>query len=90
MAIDNGFDFVICGHIHEPAMRTITNHKGSCVYLNSGDWIENLTALEYNNESWRLFKYHPETYTLQKVKITKEEVHEDPGMLSAFQLLSKM
>ena len=25
-------------------------------YLNSGDWIENLTALEYNKGKWELIK----------------------------------
>jgi UDP-2,3-diacylglucosamine pyrophosphatase LpxH len=42
IAIDNGYDYVICGHIHEPIMKTITNAKGSVQYLNSGDWIVNL------------------------------------------------
>jgi hypothetical protein len=26
-------------------------------YLNSGDWVENLTALEYSNQEWKLFDY---------------------------------
>ena len=33
------------------------NESGSCMYLNSGDWIENLTALEYNHGKWTLYKY---------------------------------
>ena len=27
------------------------------MYLNSGDWIENLTALEYNNKEWKIYTY---------------------------------
>ena len=27
------------------------------MYLNSGDWIENLTALEYSNGSWEIYHY---------------------------------
>jgi len=27
------------------------------MYLNSGDWIENLTALEYNDGKWIIYKY---------------------------------
>ena len=27
------------------------------MYLNSGDWIENLTALEYTDKKWSLYKY---------------------------------
>ena len=28
------------------------------MYLNSGDWIENLTALEYNDGKWNIYKYN--------------------------------
>src|SRR5690606_18836385 len=49
IGISNKYDYVICGHIHQPEMRKITNQQGSIMYLNSGDWIENLTALEYTN-----------------------------------------
>jgi hypothetical protein len=27
------------------------------VYLNSGDWVENLTALEYHEGTWRLYDH---------------------------------
>lgn len=57
IAIDNAYDYVVCGHIHQPEIRKIKNHKGETVYLNSGDWIENLTALEYNNKTWSLYEY---------------------------------
>ena len=64
LAIENGFDFVVCGHIHQPQVRKVESNKGSCLYLNSGDWIENLTALEYQNENWTLFYYedHKESF----------------------------
>lgn len=26
-------------------------------YLNSGDWVENLTALEYSLKRWKLYQY---------------------------------
>ncbi|SNR15515.1 UDP-2,3-diacylglucosamine diphosphatase [Tenacibaculum jejuense] len=57
IAIDNQYDYVVCGHIHQPEMRSIENDKGKTMYLNSGDWIENLTALEYNNKQWKLYEY---------------------------------
>ena len=28
------------------------------MYLNSGDWIENLTALEYNDGEWKIYRYN--------------------------------
>ncbi|MDO6675898.1 UDP-2,3-diacylglucosamine diphosphatase [Tenacibaculum sp. 1_MG-2023] len=57
IAIDEGYDYVVCGHIHQPEIRTIKTEKGSTTYLNSGDWIENLTALEYKNKAWSLYEY---------------------------------
>ncbi len=57
LAIDKKYDYVICGHIHEPKIQTFENEKGKTIYLNSGDWIENLTSLEYNNKKWKLYKH---------------------------------
>ena len=57
LAIEKKYDYVICGHIHEPKIIEIENKFGKTLYLNSGDWIENLTALEYNNKRWKLYKY---------------------------------
>jgi len=58
IAIDNQYDYVVCGHIHQPEMRVIKNKQDEQVlYLNSGDWIENLTALEYKNKKWSVYRY---------------------------------
>ena len=57
LAIENKYDYVICGHIHEPKIEFMENEKGEVFYLNSGDWIENLTALEYNNKKWKLYHH---------------------------------
>jgi UDP-2,3-diacylglucosamine pyrophosphatase LpxH len=58
IAMSNGYDYVVCGHIHQPQIRKIENKEGQEVmYLNSGDWIENLTALECKNGEWRIYDY---------------------------------
>lgn len=57
LAIENGYKYVVCGHIHQPKMTRKVNKNGTCLYLNSGDWVENLTALEYNNNKWELIKH---------------------------------
>lgn len=57
IAIDQGYDYVICGHIHNPQKRHIENNKGKVLYLNSGDWIENLTALEYHHNKWSIYHF---------------------------------
>jgi UDP-2,3-diacylglucosamine pyrophosphatase LpxH len=59
LAVEQGYDFVVCGHIHQPQMRIIVTDQGSVQYLNSGDWIENLTALEYHQGEWQIYT-HPE------------------------------
>lgn len=63
LAIENKYDYVICGHIHEPKMIRKENKNGTTMYLNSGDWIENLTALEYNKKRWKLYRYSDINYT---------------------------
>ena len=57
IGISNKYNYVICGHIHHPEIREIENEEGKIIYLNSGDWIENLTALEYVNGEWSLYKF---------------------------------
>ena len=58
LAIKNGYDFVVCGHIHQPKMRTVKNKWGQTTYLNSGDWVENFTALEYQFKRWKIYNYN--------------------------------
>lgn len=60
LAIDEGYDYVICGHIHQPKIRGYENENGSVIYMNSGDWVENLTALEYDGNEWNMYKYSEE------------------------------
>ena len=57
IAIENAFDYVVCGHIHQPEIKQIQTEKGTVKYLNSGDWVENLTSLEYHKGQWKLYSY---------------------------------
>lgn len=56
-ALAKGYDYVICGHIHQPKKKTFETQKGKCTYLNSGDWVENLSALEYSFKRWKIYNY---------------------------------
>jgi UDP-2,3-diacylglucosamine pyrophosphatase LpxH len=64
LAINKGYEYVICGHIHHAEIRKMesTEKTGSVLYLNSGDWVESLSALEYNNGNWIIFKYNPDNF----------------------------
>ncbi len=57
LAIENNYDYVVCGHIHQPTIKTVTQEKGSVTYMNSGDWVENLTALEYIDGAWSIYDH---------------------------------
>jgi UDP-2,3-diacylglucosamine pyrophosphatase LpxH len=73
IAISNHYDYVVCGHIHQPEIRGIENDQGKVMYLNSGDWIENLTALEYTDGVWRIFKFDENEMKLQMLHENEEE-----------------
>lgn len=58
IAISKGYDYVVCGHIHHPEIKEVSNKDGATVYLNSGDWIESLSALEYHQGKWSIYEYN--------------------------------
>ncbi len=73
LAIDQGYHYVICGHIHQPQMRRVVNKNGTTLYLNSGDWVENLTSLEYNLGRWCI---HKQERSKQSPKIKAESTEK--------------
>lgn len=65
MAAENGYDRVICGHIHQPQIREVNAKNGRTVtYMNSGDWVEHLSALECKNGKWDLYYYHNADFSM--------------------------
>jgi UDP-2,3-diacylglucosamine pyrophosphatase LpxH len=60
IAIENNYQYVVCGHIHQPEIRAFIKPEGRTTYLNSGDWVENLTALEYEDGRWSIYEYASE------------------------------
>ena len=85
IAISNQYDYVICGHIHHPEIKNITTENGNVVYMNSGDWIENLTALEYHNKEWKLFRYNEEDF-----KLEKHDEEDELSTLNNSEIFNKM
>lgn len=54
LAGNRGCDGIICGHIHTPEDKQV----GEIHYLNSGDWVESLTAiLEHHDGRMELVRY---------------------------------
>ncbi|MDP4623817.1 MAG: glycosyltransferase [Akkermansiaceae bacterium] len=54
LAVHKGCDGIICGHIHTPEDKQV----GEIRYLNSGDWVESLTAIvEHHDGRMELISY---------------------------------
>ena len=85
LAIENEFDYVICGHIHQPQIREVKSKNGNCTYLNSGDWIENLTALEYHNKKWEIY-----TYDKNDFKDELESEHQEMVLKNIDELIKEV
>lgn len=67
LAIENQYKNVICGHIHQPQIRNIVTSRGSVTYMNSGDWIENLSSLEYKQGGWNIYTFNEAENTMPEV-----------------------
>lgn len=78
IASKNNFDYVVCGHIHQPCIKNFKSKNKNVTYLNSGDWIENMTALEYCDDKWSLFEYDPLFF---KDDTFDEQVYKDAKAL---------
>ncbi|HUB62779.1 MAG TPA: UDP-2,3-diacylglucosamine diphosphatase [Puia sp.] len=82
LAIEKKYDFVICGHIHQPQKKVVETKSGHVTYLNSGDWVEHCTALEYQHNEWTIFEYNekdfPVTQTIEmksNVSVLTDEIN---------------
>ena len=93
IGIFNKYDYVICGHIHHAEIKVMSNHQGSITYLNSGDWIENLSALEYVNGEWTIYRYNEDEQLKNRIHEEEEADLNDEElfnqMLEEFNLLIK-
>ncbi len=76
IALINQYDYVVCGHIHQPKIEVVKNKQGDeVVYLNSGDWVENLSALEYNRGKWSVYSYYDDPHNR-----SADDDKEDPEL----------
>ena len=82
IAFERKYKFVICGHIHQPAIKKYSIKNKNIIYLNSGDWVENLTSLEYHNKKWTIYQHDNNHY--------EEELVNDESDLSAKELFQGM
>ena len=86
IAIEKDYDYVVCGHIHHAEKREMVNEQGRVTYLNSGDWVESLTALEYQNGAWSVYCYKAEDFT----HVKEDEPENLKDMMDVESLLFKL
>ncbi|MDA8947852.1 UDP-2,3-diacylglucosamine diphosphatase [Flavobacteriaceae bacterium] len=92
IAKKNEYDYVVCGHIHHPNIKKYMIGGKEITYLNSGDWVENLTALEYQNKKWSIHHFEEDSSLDKKEKIdqidkSSKELFEE--LINEFKELDK-
>ena len=87
LAIKQKYDYVVCGHIHKPEIREAVTAQGKVTYMNSGDWVENLTSLELVNGKWQIYRYEKEEFDLLNKKLSvKVSMNTQPEPPVPFEL----
>ena len=66
-----------------------TDKTGSVLYLNSGDWVESLTALEYLDGEWKIFKYNPNDFKTDTDEDDKTDAEDLDAKLDVKNLLER-
>lgn len=89
IAAENKYHYVVCGHIHHPEIKTVESKNGSVVYMNSGDWIENLSALEYNDKKWSMYFYANDPVA-QSININKKKQEKENAKTLMESLLQEL
>ncbi len=80
IARDRDCGGVICGHIHHPEVSTINGIR----YLNSGDWVESLSALVETHEGeWQLCFHEKPDDLIEKLKELEGQPNMDPDAILA-------
>lgn len=59
-AIRAGYDAVVFGHSHLPALEVLDVEGRSGTFANCGDWVQNFTHLVYDGEGFRLERSSPD------------------------------
>lgn len=72
-ALEKGYDCVLCGHIHRPIIRRIEHGERSVTYLNAGDWVENLSALEHDGTDWKLHFFDKTDVSFRNGRLLMDE-----------------
>ena len=86
----NGYKYVACGHIHSPKIKTFNVNGEDITYMNSGDWLESLSSLEFINNKWSIYEHTKSEDEFKKeegerIEMTNKELFAD--LLAEFKIL---
>ena len=90
VAQKNGYKYVVCGHIHAPKIESFNINGEEVIYMNSGDWLESLSSLEYADNKWSIYM-HKRTEQEYKgdndsrIEMTNKELYKD--LIAEFKIL---
>ena len=90
VAQKNGYKYVVCGHIHTPKIESFNINGEEVIYMNSGDWLESLSSLEYADNEWSIYM-HKRTEQEYKgdndsrIEMTNKELYKD--LIAEFKIL---
>ena len=90
VAQKNGYKYVVCGHIHTPKIESFNINGEEVIYMNSGDWLESLSSLEYVDNKWSIYM-HKRTEQEYKgdndsrIEMTKKELYKE--LIAEFKIL---
>ena len=90
VAQKNGYKYVVCGHIHTPKIESFNINGEEIIYMNSGDWLESLSSLEYADNKWSIYM-HKRTEQEYKgdndsrIEMTNKELYKD--LIAEFKIL---
>jgi len=90
IAKKNGYKYVVCGHIHTPKIESFDINGEEIIYMNSGDWLESLSSLEYVNNKWSIYIHKRIEKNFKndessRIEMTKKELYKD--LIAEFKIL---
>ena len=90
VAQQNGYKYVVCGHIHTPKIESFDIKGDEIIYMNSGDWLESLSSLEYVDNKWSIYMHERTEQEYKnmedsRIEMTNKELYKD--LIAEFKIL---
>jgi len=82
-AFNNQAEIIVCALTHTPAINDLMLSNQQIRYMNAGDWVENLTALECKKGHWVIYDYKEDFLPEFPILYQKERIQESIGLFSS-------